>query len=84
MIPTWCNATCASSSLNPGRSANPEAEAFVTVGSQVAVGAVVCLIEAMKIFNEIKAEQAGAIEKILVGNGESVEFGQPLFRLRPV
>lgn len=65
-------------------SANPDADAFVTVGSQVAVGAVVCLIEAMKIFNEIKAEQAGAIEKILVGNGESVEFGQPLFRLRPV
>ncbi len=64
--------------------ANPDADAFVAVGSSVSVGAVVCLIEAMKIFNEIKAEQAGAIEKILVGNGESVEFGQPLFRLRPV
>ena len=55
--------------------ASPDADALVKVGSAVAEGDVVCLIEAMKIFNEIKAETAGTIQKILVANGDAVEFG---------
>ena len=43
----------------------------------------VCIIEAMKIFNEIKAETSGVIERVLVGNGDAVEFGQPMFLVRP-
>ena len=62
---------------------NPDSGPFVNVGSAVEPDTVVCLIEAMKIFNEIKAECAGAIEKVLVGNGEPVEFGQSLFMVRP-
>lgn len=56
---------------------------FVGVGSKVGPDSIVCLIEAMKIFNEIKAERSGTIESILVKNGQAVEFGQPLFRIRP-
>ncbi len=62
---------------------NPDALPFVTVGATVDPDTVVCMIEAMKIFNEIKAEQSGTIEKVLVSNSESVEFGQTLFLLRP-
>lgn len=64
-------------------SPNPDAAAFVTVGSAVAADTVVCLIEAMKVFNEIKAETTGTIERILVNSGDAVEFGQKLFLIRP-
>jgi acetyl-CoA carboxylase biotin carboxyl carrier protein len=63
--------------------ASPDASAFVSPGSTVGPDTVVCIVEAMKIFNEIKAECSGTIEKVLVRNGESIEFGQPLFLVRP-
>jgi acetyl-CoA carboxylase biotin carboxyl carrier protein len=62
---------------------NPDAEAFVKVGDRVVQGQVLCIIEAMKIFNEITAERAGTIKEIKVGNAEPVEFGQTLFVLTP-
>lgn len=62
---------------------NPDSPPFVTVGSSVAPDSVVCLIEAMKVFNEIKAETTGTIERVLVNNGDPVEFGQKLFLVRP-
>jgi acetyl-CoA carboxylase biotin carboxyl carrier protein len=61
------------------RSASPGAKAFVDVGTEIAVGQAVCIIEAMKIMNEIDADVAGRIVKILCENGQAVEFGQPLF-----
>jgi len=61
----------------------PSDPPYVAVGSKVAVGATVGLIEVMKVFASIKTETAGVIERILVLNGEFVEFGQPLFLLRP-
>ena len=61
------------------RSASPGAEAFVSIGSAVKVGDPVCIIEAMKIMNEIEADAAGTIREILCENGQAVEFGQPLF-----
>ena len=61
------------------RSASPGAPAFVDVGSVVKAGEAVCIIEAMKIMNEIEADSAGTIRKILCENGQAVEFGQPLF-----
>jgi acetyl-CoA carboxylase biotin carboxyl carrier protein len=61
----------------------PSDPPYVEVGSKVAVGATVGLIEVMKVFASIKAETAGVVERILVTNGEFVEFGQPLFLLRP-
>ena len=64
-------------------SPNPDSPPFVTVGATVDPDTVVCMVEAMKIFNEIKAEHSGTIEKVLVSNSESVEFGQTLFLLRP-
>ena len=63
--------------------AKPESPAFVNVGDTVTADTTVCIVEAMKIFNEIKAEQSGVIEKVLVSNGDSVEFGQALFLVRP-
>lgn len=63
--------------------ANADSPPFVTVGSHVDSDSVVCLIEAMKIFNEIKAERGGTIRKVLVSNGEAVEFGQALFLIKP-
>ena len=63
--------------------ADPDSPAFVKVGDRVDPDTVVCLIEAMKIFNEIKAEQSGIVERVLVQNSEAVEFGQPLFAIRP-
>ena len=64
-------------------SPSPDAKAFVEVGSQVDEETDVCIIEAMKVFNNIKAECKGTITKILVENGETVEFGQTLFLVKP-
>jgi len=64
-------------------SPSPDAKAFVSVGSTVDEDTDVCIIEAMKVFNNIKAETRGTIAKILVNNGETVEFGQPLFLVKP-
>jgi acetyl-CoA carboxylase biotin carboxyl carrier protein len=62
---------------------SPSEAAFVTVGAKVAAGATVGLIEVMKVFTSIKTETAGVIERILVSNGDFVEFGQTLFWIRP-
>ncbi|HTN94083.1 MAG TPA: acetyl-CoA carboxylase biotin carboxyl carrier protein [Gallionella sp.] len=61
------------------RSASPGAKAFVDVGQTVNSGDTLCIIEAMKLLNEIEADQGGVIKAILVENGQPVEFGQPLF-----
>jgi acetyl-CoA carboxylase biotin carboxyl carrier protein len=62
--------------------AGPDSPPFVKVGAHVDKDTVVCIIEAMKVFNEIKAEATGTIAKILVQNGQGVEFNQPLFLLK--
>ncbi len=64
------------------RAPSPEAEAFVNEGARVDSETVVCIIEAMKIMNEIKAGMKGTIARILMENGEPVEYGQPLFLVR--
>jgi acetyl-CoA carboxylase biotin carboxyl carrier protein len=64
------------------RSPSPEAQSFVDVGSTVNEDTVVCIIEAMKVMNEIKAETSGVIAEILVENGKPVQFGQALFKVR--
>lgn len=61
------------------RSASPGSASFVEVGQQVGVGQTICIIEAMKILNQIEADKAGKIKQILVENGHPVEYGQPLF-----
>ena len=61
------------------RAPSPEAAPFVKVGDKVTPDTVVCIVEAMKVMNEIKAEKSGTIRDILVENGSAVEFGQPLF-----
>jgi len=61
------------------RAANPESANFVEPGSKVKVGDTLCIIEAMKLLNEIEADQAGTVTAVLVENGQPVEFGQPLF-----
>ncbi len=61
------------------RSASPGSDAFVDIGSVVKAGEPVCIIEAMKIMNEIETDSAGTIREILCENGQAVEFGQPLF-----
>jgi len=61
------------------RSASPSAKAFVEIGSPIKEGEPVCIIEAMKIMNEIEADKSGTVTKILAENGQAVEFGQPLF-----
>jgi acetyl-CoA carboxylase biotin carboxyl carrier protein len=66
------------------RSPSPEAAPYVDVRAEVGMETVVCIIEAMKVMNEIKAEVKGVITKVLVENGKPVEFGQPLFKVRPV
>ena len=63
-------------------SPSPGDPPFVTVGSKVSQDTVVCIIEAMKVFNQIAAEMNGTITEVLVKNGDPVEFGQPLFRVR--
>jgi len=62
--------------------ANPEAPAFVKVGDSVNEDTVVCIIEAMKVFNEIPAECSGKVVEVLVGDQEAVDFGKPLFRIQ--
>ncbi len=61
------------------RSSSPEAEPFVKVGDRVTSDSVVCIVEAMKVMNEVKAEKSGIVKDILVGNASPVEYGQPLF-----
>ena len=65
------------------RSPSPEAGSYSDIGSEVNAESVVCIIEAMKVMNEIKSEVKGVITQVLVENGKPVEFGQPLFRVRP-
>lgn len=62
---------------------DPESPAFVKVGDSVGPDTVVCLVEAMKVFNEIKAETSGRITRVLVANGQAVEYDQPLFEIEP-
>ena len=60
---------------------SPDSEPFVTVGKKVNKGDVVCIVEAMKLMNEITAEQSGTISEICVNNGDIVEYGQTLFKI---
>ena len=64
------------------RSPGPDKEAFVKEGDQVSADSVVCIVEAMKLMNEIQAETAGEIVKVYVENGQPVEYGQPLFGIK--
>jgi acetyl-CoA carboxylase biotin carboxyl carrier protein len=66
------------------RASNPDAQPYVEVGAVVEKGDVVCIIEAMKMMNEIEAEMRGRVLKVLVENGQPVEYGQPLFLLEPL
>ena len=66
------------------RAPAPDAAPFVQVGAAVEPGTVLCIVEAMKLMNEIEAEVAGKVAEILVESGQAVEFGQPLFRIEPV
>jgi len=65
------------------RSPSPEAGHYVEIGTEVSPDTIVCIIEAMKVMNEIKAEVKGVVTQILIENGKPVEFGQPLFKVRP-
>jgi acetyl-CoA carboxylase biotin carboxyl carrier protein len=65
------------------RAPSPEAGNYSEIGSEVNADTVVCIIEAMKVMNEIKSEVKGIITQVLVENGKPVEFGQPLFKVRP-
>ncbi|MDD9866199.1 MAG: acetyl-CoA carboxylase biotin carboxyl carrier protein [Verrucomicrobiales bacterium] len=65
------------------RAPSPESDSYVEIGDHVTADTVVCIVEAMKVMNEIKAEVSGVITEILVENGNPVEFGQPLYRVRP-
>ncbi len=66
------------------RSPNPDAKPFVEIGETVSKGQVLCIVEAMKLMNEIEAEGAGKIVAVLVDNGRPVEYGEPLFRIEPL
>ena len=66
------------------RSSNPESPSFVDLGDEVKPGKVVCIIEAMKLFNEIESEVSGRIVKVLVENATPVEYDQPLFLVEPI
>ncbi len=66
------------------RSPSPEAAPFVEVGSNVNKGQVLCIVEAMKLMNEIESEVNGVVVKVLVENGQPVEYGEPLFLIEPV
>ncbi len=65
------------------RAPSPEAASYVEIGTEISPETVVCIIEAMKVMNEIKAEVKGVITQVLVENAKPVEFGQPLFKVRP-
>ena len=65
------------------RSPSPDEPPFVDVGDRIRIGQTVCIIEAMKVMNEIEAELSGTVLEVLVTNGESVEYGQPLLRINP-
>jgi acetyl-CoA carboxylase biotin carboxyl carrier protein len=65
------------------RAPSPEAGSYVEVGGEVSPDTVVCIVEAMKVMNEIKAEVKGVVTQVLVESGKPVEFGQPLFKVRP-
>ncbi|MEM7311322.1 MAG: acetyl-CoA carboxylase biotin carboxyl carrier protein [Planctomycetota bacterium] len=65
------------------RSSSPDSDPFASAGTKVSDDSVLCIIEAMKVMNEIKAETKGEVVEVLVENGEPVEFGQPLFLIRP-
>jgi acetyl-CoA carboxylase biotin carboxyl carrier protein len=65
------------------RAPSPESAPYVEVGTEVSPETVVCIIEAMKVMNEIKAEVKGVVTQVLVENAKPVEFGQPLFKVRP-
>ena len=64
-------------------SPSPDEPPFVSIGSRVQADTVVCIVEAMKVFNQIPAEVNGTVVEVLVSSGDAVEFGQPLFRVRP-
>ncbi len=66
------------------RAPSPEADPFVEVGSRVKKGQVLCIIEAMKLMNEIESDVDGIVIKILVENGQPVEYGEPLFLIEPI
>jgi acetyl-CoA carboxylase biotin carboxyl carrier protein len=66
------------------RSASPEKPFFVNVGDEISTGTVICIVEAMKLFNEIESEVSGRIVKILVDNASPVEYDQPLFLVEPI
>lgn len=66
------------------QAASPDAEAFVTEGAKIQKGDTLCIIEAMKLMNEIEAEYSGVVEKTLVENASPIEFGQPLFIITPL
>ena len=66
------------------RAPSPEAGSYVEIGSEVNPETVVCIIEAMKVMNEIKAEVKGVVTQVLADNAKPVEFGQPLFKIRPI
>ena len=61
---------------------SPESPAFVKVGDKVGAESIVCIIEAMKVMNEIQSELSGTITEVLIENGEAVEYGQPLFKIK--
>ncbi len=65
------------------RAPSPESAAYIEVGSEVGPETVVCIIEAMKVMNEIKAEAKGVVTQVMIENAKPVEFGQPLFKIRP-
>jgi acetyl-CoA carboxylase biotin carboxyl carrier protein len=65
------------------RAPDPNSPAFVSVGDRVKVGQVLCIIEAMKLMNEIEAEMAGEVTRVHPENGQAVQYGDPLFTIRP-
>ena len=66
------------------RAPSPESASYVEMGTEVSPDTVICIIEAMKVMNEIKAETRGVITQVLLDNARPVEFGQPLFKIRPI
>ncbi|MDF3078187.1 MAG: accB [Sphingobacteriaceae bacterium] len=66
------------------RSSSPDKASFVNVGDEIKEGQVICIVEAMKLFNEIESEVSGRVVKILVDNSSPVEYDQPLFLVEPI